>query len=237
MPHDDFRNILKRNKIHRLTPLHSQTCQGFENLDRSRVSSCNASISAVITRPNSNSCSTSLAMTRNTSYSARPAATGWPRGRTCSPPPAPSSPRIRRLRRSICDWNGARRASRAARSAFIASRRLEGFENLSGLRRRARWCSRNSKNLNEEAGKAIIIIITTTRPPPTTTTTTTTTTSQNLTGIKLPSIFHMLVELVKQVFDEHILDFVTSKKLVFLIEHLLYGVGEPFVLPEHSLCI
>ena len=47
----------------------------------------------------------------------------------------------------------------------------------------------------------------------------------------------MFVELFKQVLDEHILDFVTSKKLVFLVEHLLYGVGEPFVLSEHSLRI
>jgi hypothetical protein len=47
----------------------------------------------------------------------------------------------------------------------------------------------------------------------------------------------MSVKLFKQVFDEHILDFVTSKKLVFLVQHLLYGVGEPFVFTEHSFCI
>jgi hypothetical protein len=47
----------------------------------------------------------------------------------------------------------------------------------------------------------------------------------------------MSVELFQQILDEHILDLVASKKLIFLIEHLLYRVGEPFVFPEHSLRI
>jgi hypothetical protein len=45
----------------------------------------------------------------------------------------------------------------------------------------------------------------------------------------------MPIYLINQVFDEHVLDFVTTKKLVFLIEHLLYGVGETFEFSERAL--
>ena len=40
----------------------------------------------------------------------------------------------------------------------------------------------------------------------------------------------MLVELDKQIVDEPILDLISAQKLVLLSEHLLDGVGEPFVL-------
>jgi len=52
----------------------------------------------------------------------------------------------------------------------------------------------------------------------------------NLTSIELPAIFMMLVELDKQIVDEHILDLISAQKLVFPSEHLFDGVGEPLVL-------
>jgi len=39
----------------------------------------------------------------------------------------------------------------------------------------------------------------------------------------------MLVELDKQIVDEHILDLISAQRLVFLSEHLLDGIGESFV--------
>jgi hypothetical protein len=59
----------------------------------------------------------------------------------------------------------------------------------------------------------------------------------NLTGIKLPGIFQMSVELDQQILDEHLLDLFASQKLLFLGEHLLDGIFESLRFPKSSLCI
>lgn len=59
----------------------------------------------------------------------------------------------------------------------------------------------------------------------------------NLTGIKLPAIFQRSVEIDQQIRDEHLLDLFASRKLVFLVEHLLDGIFSPLILAKNSLYI